>query len=255
MKIVYEDDLVTLYHGDYRFGMNMLADMHIDAIVTDPPYGGATKLKWDVWPEGWVADAADLTNALWCFGSMRMFLDRRDDFAVFKYSHEVVWEKHNGSSLRNDQFRRVHEFATLWYQGRWDELRHETPTTPDAQKRTVRQKRKPAHHQDGAGPRTYTSEEGGNRLMRSVLQVRSEQGRAIHRTQKPEGIVAPLIEYSVPVGGLVVDLFGGSGTTAIAARHLGRRAIVFEQDEDMARKAAQRLSQQAFPAITNEEKN
>lgn len=251
MKLLYQDDLVELYWGDYRDGLELLADEHVDAIVTDPPYGRSTKFKWDVWPAGWVNDAAKITKALWCFGSMRMFLEQRAEFTAWKYSHEVVWRKHNGSSLRSDHFRRVHEFATLWYRGRWDELHHVVPTTPDAVSRTIRQKRKPAHHQNPAGPRTYTSHDGGDRLMHSVLDVRSEQGRAIHQTQKPLGIVSPLIEFSVPLGGLVVDLFGGSATTAIAARNLGRRAIVFEKDEGHARAAARRLSQQVFPAVAS----
>lgn len=58
--------------------------------------------------------------------------------------------------------------------------------------------------------------------------------------------MAPLIEYSVPVGGLVVDLFAGSGTTAVAARNLGRRCIAFEAHEPYAEAAANRLPQQAF---------
>jgi site-specific DNA-methyltransferase (adenine-specific) len=79
--------------------------------------------------------------------------------------------------------------------------------------------------------------------MRSVLQVRSEHGRAVHPTQKPLGILSPLISYSVPPGGLVLDPFMGSGSTLLAARQLGRRAIGIEADEAYCKAAVQRLGQ------------
>ncbi|WP_217181425.1 site-specific DNA-methyltransferase [Streptomyces sp. AC495_CC817] len=247
MSIYYQDEWVTLIHGDWRTqGLKVLrGEPRADAIITDPPYG-ETNLEWDRWPKGWPEQASRLADAMWCFGSMRMFLDRRAEFNDWQFSQEIVWEKHNGSSLANDRFRRVHELATLWYQGDWANIRHQTPTTPDATPRTVRRKAKPAQHQGERGPSHYVSQDGGPRLMRSVQYVRSTHGHAIHPTQKPEGIVAPLIEYSVPRGGLVLDLFAGSATTAAVARQMGRRCIAFEAREDYARAAAQRLAQQAF---------
>ncbi|WP_454113575.1 DNA-methyltransferase [Microbacterium maritypicum] len=241
MTIMYEDEWVTLHHGDWRdadFGE------HVDAIVTDPPYG-ETSLDWDRWPKGWPEQAAQITDALWCFGSFRMFHDNAAEFATWNLSQEIIWEKHNGSGFHADRFKRVHELAVLWYRGDWADLRHETPTTADATPRTVRRKTRPTHT-GNIEESAYRSEDGGPRLMRSVQYVRSEHGRAIHPTQKPEGIVAPLIEYSVPPGGLVVDLFAGSATTAIVARQMGRRCVAFEIREDYARKAAERLAQQTF---------
>lgn len=245
MSVFYSDDLVTLHHGDYREHLPMLAVAGAQAVITDPPYEETT-LEWDRWPEGWPTDAASIASTLWCFGSLRMFLERRDEFAAWRFGQEIVWEKHNGTSLAADRFRRVHELATHWYRGGWSEVRHEVPRTFDATPRAVRRKAKPAQHQGARGESHYVSEDGGPRLMRSVLQVRSEHGRAIHPTQKPLGIIAPLIEYSVAPGGLVVDLFAGSASVALAARQTGRRCISFEVREDYAEAAARRLSQLDF---------
>ena len=242
MKHYYQDDFVTLFHGDYR--EHDTQSLRADAVITDPPYG-ETSLEWDRWPDGWPQDAARISDALWSFGSFRMFMDRLPDFDGWKFSHEIVWEKHNGSGFAADKFRRVHELATLWYRGDWADIPHEVPTTNDATPRTVRRKTRPTHTGD-IDAQAYVSEDGGPRLMRSVLQVRSEHGRAVHPTQKPLGIVTPLIEYSVPRGGLVVDLFAGSGTTLLAAKHLGRRAVGYEVNEAYAEAAAVRLSQQLF---------
>jgi site-specific DNA-methyltransferase (adenine-specific) len=237
----YEDDLVTLYHGDYREHLDSLAGF---AIVTDPPYG-ETSLEWDRWPEAWPTDLIVAAPSLWCFGSFRMFMDRRDDFAAWKFSHEIVWEKHNGSGFAADKFRRVHELATLWYQGNWADVYHEVPKVAGATKRTVRRKERPAH-MGAIANSTYTSQDGGDLLMRSVLRVRSTHGHAVHPTQKPLGIVSPLIEYSVPAGCKVVDPFAGSGTTLLAASLTGRRAVGVEVNEAYCEAAARRLSQQSF---------
>jgi site-specific DNA-methyltransferase (adenine-specific) len=68
-------------------------------------------------------------------------------------------------------------------------------------------------------------------------------GRAIHPTQKPVGILTPLIEYACPPGGLVIDPFAGSGSTLEAARLTGRRAIGIEAHEPYIERAARRLEQ------------
>lgn len=242
MKPYYEDDAVTLYLGDFRDYLPVVG--RVDAIVTDPPYG-ETSLEWDRWSRGWPADLASVSDALWCFGSFRMFMDNLTDFAAWKFSHEIVWEKHNGSGFAADKFRRVHELATLWYRGDWADLHHEVPRVPGAVKRTVRRKERPTHMGEIAGSR-YTSVDGGDLMARSVMRVRSEHGRAVHPTQKPLGIVTPLIEYSVPVGGLVFDPFAGSGTTLLSARLSGRRAVGVEAKEKYAEAAARRLAQQTF---------
>lgn len=245
MKLAFEDAYVRLFHGDYRDGLELLSSEEVSAVVTDPPYG-ETKLEWDRWPAGWVADAALISNALWCFGSFRMFAEQNHEFKPWKFSQDIIWEKHNGTSMAADRFRRVHELATLWYRGDWSKLHHKTPTTADGVARKVRRQAKPTGHQNAQEASYYASEKNGDRLMRSVLAVRNTHGHAIHPTQKPVGIVAPLIEYSAPPGGLVVDFFGGSGTTALAARQSGRRAVVFEAREDYVSGAVARLSQQQF---------
>jgi len=244
-RIVFEDDLVQLWHGDYRDILGDLATCGADAVVTDPPYGETT-LEWDRWQPDFPTNAASIANALWCFGSFRMFVQERDDFRDWKLSQDLVWEKHNGSSLAADRFRRVHELATFWYRGEWSSVHHEVPTTADAVARRLHRRAKPTHHQGNAGPSQYTSEDGGPRLMRSVQFVRSEHGRALHPTQKPLGILTPLIEYAVPRGGLVVDVFGGVFSTALAARQCGRRAIAVEGRQDFAEAGARRFEQLTF---------
>lgn len=62
-----------------------------------------------------------------------------------------------------------------------------------------------------------------------------------HPTQKPEKLIAKLILASCPEGGLVLDPFCGSGTTAAVAKKLGRHFIGIEQDVDFAALAQKRV--------------
>jgi DNA modification methylase len=52
----------------------------------------------------------------------------------------------------------------------------------------------------------------------------------LHPTMKPVGLVERAIRNSSPRGGLVLDPFGGSGTTLIAAERTGRKAALLELD-------------------------
>ena len=244
MKPFYQDDSVTIYYGDYWKILRCLG-VKADVCVTDPPYG-ETNLQWDKWPNGWPLKLlrAGISQQLWCFGSMRMFLEQAKDFRGWKFAQDIVWEKQNGSGLHNDRFRRVHELALHFYDATadWSNLYKMPVVTMDATKRRVRRQSKPAHW-GGISEGVYENEDGGPRLMRSVIFARSCHRRAFHATQKPEEIIYPLLEYSCPKGGLVIDPFMGSGTTLLVAKALGMRAIGIDADRHSCESAAARLRQ------------
>ena len=66
-------------------------------------------------------------------------------------------------------------------------------------------------------------------------------GDELHPTQKPVMALLPVIMAFSRVSDIVLDPFAGSGTTAIAARTLGRRFIGIEVDPGYARKAQDRI--------------
>ncbi|MFY8016818.1 MAG: DNA methyltransferase, partial [Inhella sp.] len=71
-------------------------------------------------------------------------------------------------------------------------------------------------------------------------------GNRLHPTQKPLGVLTPLIESFCPRGGIVLDPFAGSGSTCVAARSIGRRYIGIELDPQYWAAASRRL--EAFSA-------
>lgn len=245
MTPYYEHAGVALYHGDCREVLPAIGPVGADLCMADPPYA-ETDLAWDRLVDGWtdVARAAITpTGGMWCFGSLRMFINCAPSFTGWHLSQDVVWEKHNGSNFHADRFKRVHELAAFWYRegAAWEDVYKNPQTTLDAVPRQIRRKSRPRHMND-VGSGHYVSEDGGPRLRRSVLHVRSCHGYAIHPTQKPEELVRPLIEYACPPGGLLVAPFAGSGTDLVIAKLSGRRAIGVELDERDCEKAAERLS-------------
>jgi site-specific DNA-methyltransferase (adenine-specific) len=240
MTPYWQDDSCALYLGDCREVLPALG-VAANCIVADPPYG-ETSLKWDRWPGGWLTKAAKVTSSVWCFGSLRMYLEHAAEFTGWwKLSQDVIWEKHNGSGFHADRFKRVHEQMTHWYRGDWAAVYH------DEHAITEKTGRKPSRITRGSTPHLGSAgavgQHGDTLLMRSVLRVHSVHGRAIHPTEKPVGILDPLISYACPPGGLVIDPFTGSGSTLDAARATGRRAIGIEADERYCELAARRLSQ------------
>lgn len=241
----FSEGTVSLYLGDCREILPALG-VTADCITADPPYG-ETSLAWDRWPEGWLEVAATATRSLWCFGSLRMYLKHGPEFAAarWKLSQDLIWEKQDGSGFTDDRFRRVHESVTHWYHGKWRDLRHDVPrdlyTGPEQHHGHHGTKLAGQTHTGTIGKRPWV--EDGTRIMRSVLKIRNMNGRALHPTEKPLGILSPLIAYACPPRGLVIDPFAGSGSTLDAARASGRRAIGIEISEEYAEKAARRLSQ------------
>jgi site-specific DNA-methyltransferase (adenine-specific) len=231
--------------GDCR--QDLWVHAPFDLLIADPPYGD-TSLGWDKRCVGWIQAAEGMlkpTGSLWVFGSMRFFMDHGEQFkaAGLRYAQDVVWEKHNGSSFHADRFKRVHEHAVQFYRvgTAWADVFNDVQKTADATARTVRRKKRPPHtgHIEAS---SYESLDGGPRLMRSVIYMRSAHGRAIHPTEKPDGLMEVLIRTSCPPDGVVGDMFAGSGSAGIAAMSAARKYVGCDTDAEMVGLANDRLA-------------
>lgn len=240
---------VLLINGDCR--TELAAYGPFDCIIADPPYGD-TSLDWDRIVSGWEDVALSClkpTGSMWVFGSLRYFLKTGVPVG-WRLAQDIVWEKHNGSGFHADRFKRVHEHAVQFYRAdaAWEGVFNEVQTTPDATAKTVRRKTRPAHTGGIESGKPYVSEDGGPRIMRSVIQMRSMHGRAIHPTEKPAPLLEILIRTSCPPGGLVGDFFAGSGAAGEACQMTGRNYVGTEIDPIMAAKAQDRLGRNLFGA-------
>jgi len=73
-----------------------------------------------------------------------------------------------------------------------------------------------------------------------------ERVDANHPTPKPSALLEVIVSQFTDEGDLILDPFGGSGTTAVAAKRLGRKCILIEREEKYCEVAARRLSQGAL---------
>jgi hypothetical protein len=215
----YADGQVTLYRGDCREITNWRA---ADVLVTDPPYGRGWKQgELDRRPNGHGGIANDLDtsvrdDALTAWGPLRPAVVFGDPMLPPPGRTKLVgfYRKPSNAGTRGaiGGFRR--DVEVFYLLGPW-------PT--------------------GLGGRssivvTMTGSQGN---------PSSPQGRYGHPHAKPVDVMEQLIEACPP--GLIADPFAGSGSTLVAARNLGRRAIGVELDERYCETIAKRLSADVLP--------
>jgi site-specific DNA-methyltransferase (adenine-specific) len=80
------------------------------------------------------------------------------------------------------------------------------------------------------------------RLVSNVWRIQPERRSGGHPAPYPVELAERCIRLSTWPGELVVDPFAGSGSTLIAARRLGRRAVGVELSEQYCERAIERLA-------------
>lgn len=276
--VVFADPDVTLYQGDVLAVLPDLAADSVDAIVTSPPYldlrddiasHGNPNDVWAYmeWLDSWLAL---LGRVLRPSGSLMLNLGRvhrngeeipfadvqrrRAREVGWKLLDTLVWHKVNGGGGKQTSYLLDRHEYVYWlalttdpYKG-FDEARQ--PYSPATLARYRR--RWGAHGGVVKGKKSEPERERvphpAGALPGSVFtsSVGAEKGIA-HPTPMALDLALHLVRLSCPPGGVVLDPFAGSGTTGVAARSLGRQAILIELAEDHCAEASARLGQQVLP--------
>jgi DNA modification methylase len=87
------------------------------------------------------------------------------------------------------------------------------------------------------------------RNKRCVWQVATKPFRENHFAVYPPELIEVPIKAGCPKGGIVLDPFMGSGTTAMVARKLGRNFIGIDLNPEYIKMAKARLGQQTLPLV------
>ena len=214
MKPYYADELVTLYHGDC---LEIDAWLAADVLVTDPPYGSQHTSS----------------NPSGGYGR--------------RQNHATVACRQAGFTIANDVTTDTRDAALQLWGGR-PACVFGSPRMPDPPgtwaDRLVWDKKRLGMN---GGPWRYRHESiyvtaGFTRTddsAASIIEGYPEQDDHMHA--KPIGVMLRLVAAAPP--GTIADPFAGSGSTLVAARNLGRKAIGVELEERYCETAARRLAQ------------
>lgn len=213
----------VIIHGDCLRVLKTIPNESVDAIITDPPYGiryhgtrRKDKSRWfdrianDTAPYiWWLHDATRVLKQ----GSALLCFTRYDTEEAFRFAirlaglqpkTQVIWDKrrYGVGDCRGD-FSLSHENIIFAVKGRF--------LFP-------------------------------NRRPQSVIPVQRLASTCLtHPNEKPVELIKQLVEAITKPGDLVLDPFLGSGTTAVAAKSLGRRYFGIELDRRYVRTARARV--------------
>ena len=218
----YSDDHVTIYHGDCLDVLPTLGQ--VELVVTDPPYvigavsagnmasksgGWADMMNSSSWFSSWYRIVDGLLKhdgAMWSFLNWRTLpvVMRAAVDAQMPVTSMLVWDKQWIGPGGVQGLRPSYELVALL-----------------------------------AKPGFAIADRGLPDVWQHKVGSYKESG---HPAEKPEQLVRRLITTSGP-GGVVLDPFLGSGTTAVAAKNAGWSAIGIEAEERYCEIAAKRLAQ------------
>ena len=205
----YADDRVTLYHGDCREVTEWLA---ADVLVTDPPYGMAYESN------------------------------RNRDKRNAKVGRPVAAD--SDTAVRDEAIAAWGDHPALVF-GKWTQ-----PRPAATRARLIWDKRVqgtgdlslpwgPSDEEVYVLGSGFAGTRGGSVISVQML-MSNDRDRPDHPTPKPVPLMAQLIAKTV---GTIADPFAGSGSTLVAAKQLGRKAIGVEIEERYCEVIAKRLAQ------------
>ena len=243
MTVVFEDELTTIIHGKWQDHLDVIDSA--DVLITDPPYG-----------MDYISNFAQAGPSAPVQGDKNtverdMLLERWFGGPTESAPHPSVREG-KGVSLNRP--------ALVF--GTW---RVPRPSWPVRQLLIWHKGDRPGmgdlslpwgpSHEDiyvmgGIGEGHWTGKRGP-----SVIRARVREGNATnshgkhgHPTPKPILLMQDLVAHTV--GDVIVDPFAGSGSTLVAARLQGRRAIGIEMEKRYVDGMIARI--EAIPAATGQ---
>lgn len=277
MNPYYEHNGIIVYCGDCQGVLSQMPDESVNCVVTSPPYWGLRdygvdgQLGLEKTPEEYTDKMVEIfrevgrvlrnDGTLWInLGSSYA----SGDMSANQFHHErhvpaydidgwylrsdIIWSKPNPMPESvTDRPTKSHEYLFLLsksakYYYDTDAIKEPANIDNFRDCPTFRKETSP-----GSGPDTgfmngryYT-----NRNKRIVWTISTQPFPEAHLATFPEKLIEPCIKAGCPEGGMVLDPFGGSGTTAMVARRLGCRAILIDLKPEYCGMAIKR-SQQAW---------
>jgi len=224
VKPYYSKDGITIYHGDCREILPTLPK--VDLVLTDPPYSARTHECQDS------SGGSDCTDRATCIGYASLAEEDVASLVDLLAAACVGWQVALSDSELIAPYRAAYEAVGLTgfqplpcvIRGMTVRLSGDGPSSWAVYANVARPK---ALHKWGTLPGAYVGNQERQRRMGG----------------KPEWLMSALCADYSRVADLILDPFMGSGTTLVAAKNLGRKAIGIEIEEKYCEIAVKRLAQ------------
>lgn len=244
MKPYYQDDSVTIYHGD---NLRVLTELSsVDAIITDPPY--SEYVHRSVRTRGAMPDALTRSNACRIrtldLGFEHLTSEHMQSCSLHFARLCKRWVLVFCNCELSKEWIDSLGAAGLSYRrtGAWIKIGAPPQFSGD----------RPAQGFESiviAHAKGRSKWNGGGRhgvWSHPIELARDGKTKRLHTAQKPIKLMSELVGLFSNEGETILDPFAGSGTTLRAAKDLGRKAIGIELEERYCEIAARRMGQEIF---------
>lgn len=214
---------------------------NIGLIIADPPYGNIVNEKWDKvktsdsdfanWMSSWTRDWANTIlipgGAFYVWGGIgipafRPFLKYVvdvEELGKFELANLITWKKKRAYGLSHN-YLFVREECAYFINGNAKKpAKFNIPFLEEKRGYEGYNKKYPAKSEFYRRTNVWTD-------ITEIMRGKS------HPTQKALKLCEIMIEIHTDLGDYVLDPFSGGGTTAFAARKLGRKFVIIESDKE-----------------------
>ncbi len=256
----FETDLGILYNADVLRFLRSIEDETVDLIFADPPYN-IKKAEWDSfqsqkqyieWSMQWIKEAHRILKpegTLYICGFSEILADIKwAANYLFKGCKWLVWYYRNKANLGND-WGRSHESLLHFRKSKnfifnIDEVR--IPYNAHTLKYPKRPQAESSQYNNGKGKKYIWEPHPKGAKPKDVFEIptisNASWEKTPHETQKPIELLRKIVLASSNEGNLVVDPFGGSGTTYAVCEAYNRKWLGTEINETYCEIIKKRLS-------------
>lgn len=256
--------------GDSIEEMNKMQSDSVDLIFADPPYWMRTEgiLKrvegtdfdgcddtWDkfnsledyeIFTKKWLSACHRIlkpNGSIWVIGGMQCIYTIGSIMQDLGYwlINDVVWHKKNPTpNFMGTRLNNSHETLIWATKSKKSKYTFNYKTAKELNADSV------TEDEYGKGVRKQMGSVWRFPVCSGSERLKDESGKKLHSTQKPLEMLERIIAISSKKGDLVLDPFGGTMTTGVAAKKLGRNYIMLERDPKYCKFGEQRLSKTIY---------
>lgn len=261
--------------GDTLSEMKKMPDESVDLIFADPPYwmrveGVLHRVNGceydgcdDVWDNAfetlddyenftytWLSECKRIlkkNGSLWVIGGMQCIytIGAIMQRLGFWFINDVVWFKKNPTpNFKGTRLNNAHETLIWAVKDKNSKYTFNYKTAKELNKDTV------SEDEYLNGVRKQLGSVWKIALCQGVERLKDENGNKLHSTQKPEELLYRIIAITSKINDIILDPFGGTMTTGVMAKKMGRQYICIDNNEKYCSYGEKRLNK-ITPLITD----